>query len=108
MIRKSKKEEIYVYVGLTRALSGKESTCQCRRCKRHGFNPWVEKIPRSRKWQPTSVFLPGEFHGQRSLEGYSPWGGKESDVIDHAGTCVWAHTHTQIHSKQNEPQAQSP
>ena len=27
-----------------------------------------------RKWQPTPVFLPGEFHGQRSLAGYSPWG----------------------------------
>ena len=32
-----------------------------------------------RKWQPTPVFLPGEFHGQRSLKGYSSWGGKESD-----------------------------
>ena len=39
-----------------------------------GFNPWVEKIPWSRKWLPTPVFLPGEFHGQRSLVGYSPWG----------------------------------
>ena len=59
---------------------GKESTCQCRRCKRCGFNPWVEKIPWRRKWQPTPVFLPGEFHGQRSLTGYSPWGRKESDT----------------------------
>ena len=33
-----------------------------------------------RKWQPTPVFLPGEFHGQRSLVGYSPWGRKESDT----------------------------
>ena len=32
--------------------------------------------------QPTPVFLPGEFHGQRSLAGYSPWGHKESDVIE--------------------------
>ena len=32
-----------------------------------------------KEWQPTSVFLPGEFHGQRSLAGYSPWGRKESD-----------------------------
>jgi len=30
-----------------------------------------------RKWQPTPVILPGEFHGQRSMVGYSPWGGKE-------------------------------
>ena len=35
----------------------KESACQCRRCKRHGFDPWVGKIPWSRKWQPTLVFL---------------------------------------------------
>ena len=35
-----------------------------------------------RKWQPTPVFLPGESHGQRSLAGYSPWGGKESDTTE--------------------------
>ena len=29
-----------------------------------------------REWQPTPVFLPGEFHGQRNLEGYNPWGGR--------------------------------
>ena len=33
---------------------------QNRRCKRHGFDSWVEKIPWSGKWQPTPVFLPGE------------------------------------------------
>ena len=42
--------------------------------KRLGFSPWSGKIPWSRTWQPTLVFLPGESHGQRSLEGYSPWG----------------------------------
>ena len=35
--------------------------------KRHGFNPWVRKSPWRRAWQPTPVFLPGKFHGQRSL-----------------------------------------
>ena len=35
-----------------------------------GFNPWVGKIPWRREWQPTLVFLLGEFHGQRSLAGY--------------------------------------
>ena len=60
--------------------SGKESSCQCRRCR---FNPWVETIPWRRKWQPTSVFLPGEPHGQRSLEGYSPQNCKESDTTEH-------------------------
>ena len=44
------------------------------------FDPWVGKIPWRRRWQPTPVFLPGEFHGQRSLTGYSPWGCKESDT----------------------------
>ena len=33
-------------------------------------------------WQPTPVFLPGEFHGQRSLTGYSPWGHKQSDTTE--------------------------
>ena len=36
--------------------------------------------PLERKWQSTSVFLPGEPHGQRSLVGYSPWGRKELDT----------------------------
>ena len=61
---------------------GIEPTCQCRRHKRHGFNPWVRKIPWRRVWQPTPVFLPGESHGQRSLEGYSPRGHKESDTTE--------------------------
>ena len=49
--------------------SGKESAYQSRRCRRPGFDPWVGKILWSRKWQPTPVFLPGKFHGQRSLVG---------------------------------------
>ena len=65
--------------GLPRWLSGKESTCQCGRRR---FDPWVRKIPRSRKWQPTPVFLSGKSPGQRSLEGYSPWGLKESDMTE--------------------------
>ena len=36
-------------------------------------------IPWRRKWQPTPVFLPGESHGQRVLEGYSPWGSQRHD-----------------------------
>ena len=51
--------------------SVKQSPCQCKRC---GFDPWVGKIPWRRKRQPTPVFLPGESHGQRSLESYSPGG----------------------------------
>ena len=45
------------------------------------FNPWVRKIPWREEWQPTPVFLPGEFHGQRSLAGYSPWVA-ESDMTE--------------------------
>ena len=44
---------------------------------------WVGKIPWTRKQQPTPVFSPGKFHGQRSLAGYSPWGHKESDTTEH-------------------------
>ena len=44
---------------------GKESACQCRRPKWHGLDPWVEKIPLSRKWQPTPVFLLGKFQEQK-------------------------------------------
>ena len=61
---------------LSKWLSGKESSYQCRRCKRHRFSRWVGKIPWRREWQPTPVILPGESHGQRSLMGYSSWGHK--------------------------------
>ena len=67
-------------VELPRWCSGKESAFRFRRCKRHGFSPWVGKIPWSRKWQPTPVFLSGKFHGQWNLVGYSPWGLKELDT----------------------------
>jgi len=50
-------------------LSGKESTCQSRRC---GFYPLVRKIPWRREWLPTPVFMPGKSHEQRRLVGYSP------------------------------------
>ena len=63
----------------TSLVGGKEATHQCRR---PGFDPWVGKIPWRRKWQLTSVFLPGESHGQRSLVGYSPWVAKESDTTE--------------------------
>ena len=53
--------------GLVGWLSGKEFACQCRRPRRHGFDPWIERIPWRGKWQLTPVFLPGESRGQRSL-----------------------------------------
>ena len=55
---------IYGTLRIPSSLTGKESACQCRRC---AFDPWVRKIPWRRKWQLTSVFLPGKSYGQRSL-----------------------------------------
>ena len=67
-------QETMSFAGFSGVTSGKEPTCQCRRQKRHRFNPWVRKISWRRAWQPTLVFLPGKSHGQRSLVGYGPWG----------------------------------
>ena len=69
-------------MGFPGGASGKEPGCQCRRHKRPGFNPWGGKMPWRRAWQPTSVFLPGESIGQRSLEGYGPQGHKKSDTTE--------------------------
>ena len=77
---------IYLFLGFSGSASGKESVCQCRRHKRHGFDPWARKIPWRREWQPTPVFLLGKFHGQRSLEAYSPWGSEKSDTTEHIHT----------------------
>ena len=52
--------------------TSKEPACRCRRYKRCRFDLWIGKIPWSRAWKPTLVFLPGECHGPRSLVGYSP------------------------------------
>ena len=61
--------------GFTGGTSSKEPPAwQCRRYKRSGFNPRVRKIPWKRAWQPTPVFLSEESHGQKIVEGYSPWG----------------------------------
>ena len=51
--------------------AGEESTCN---------------ILWRKAWQPTLVFLPGEFHGQRILAGYSPWVHKESDITEQFNT----------------------
>ena len=53
----------------------------CLQCRRSGFSPWVGKSLWRREWLPTPVlFLPGEFHGQRSLASYNLMGHKESDA----------------------------
>ena len=53
-------------------VSGKELACNAGGAGDMGLIPMVGEIPWRRAWQPTPVFLPGEVHGQRSLEGYSP------------------------------------
>ena len=77
-IKKKLFKKISVSLGLPRWPCGERIRLQC---KRHGFNPLVEKIPWRRKWQPAPVFLPGKSQGQRGLAGYSPWGLKELDTI---------------------------
>ena len=74
--------------------SGEESACQCRRRRRCKFSPWIGKIPWSRKWQPTPIFLLWESHGQRNLAVYSPWGRKDSDMTEWLSAHSHTHTHT--------------
>ena len=47
-----------------------------------GLIPGLGSSPGISEWLPISVFLPGEFHGQNSLVGYSPWGCKEMDLTE--------------------------
>ena len=65
-------------------------------CKRYEFNPWVGKILCSRKWQLAPVFLPGKFHEQTSLVGYSLWGHKESDTTKHTALILFSHHTSQL------------
>ena len=84
-----KREGTYVYLWLSHVdvwqkpglpwwLRWSRIHLQCRRPRfpGSGRSPWRGE------WQPTPVFLPGEFHGQRSLADYSPWGCKESDTTE--------------------------
>ena len=72
--------------------SGKEPACQCMRHKGCHFDPWVEKIPWRKAWQPTPVFLPGE----------SPWAEKSGGLQSMGSQRVgydwsdWAHMHQEI------------
>ena len=67
-------EIIGARIGLPRWRGSRETTCQCRRCRRCGFNPSVWKILWRKEWQLTATSLPGESHGQRSRAGCSPRG----------------------------------
>ena len=72
-------------MGSPGGIVSKQLACQCKRCKRHRFDPWLRKFTWSRKWQPTPESLSGEFHGQRSLVGYR---------VGYDWTHACAHTHT--------------
>ena len=74
------------------ALVVKNLPVSAGRCKRHGFDPWVGKIPWRRKWQSTPVFLPGESRGWGSLMGYS------HGVIKSWTWLKWLSTHIYINS----------
>ena len=65
-------------MGFPDGASGQEPACQWGGIRDVDLLLGLERFPWRREWQPTAVFLPGEFHGQRSLVGYSPWGHKES------------------------------
>ena len=66
----------------------KNLPANARNRRKCGFDPWVGKIPWSRKWQPIPRFLPGNSHEQRSLKGYSPWVSKSKRLLSDC-------THTQ-------------
>ena len=68
------------FLGFPWGARGIEPACQCRKCKKHGFDPWDGKIHWRRAWQPTPGFLSGEYHGQRSLVGYRPWVCRELEM----------------------------
>ena len=91
-------------------LSGKEPICQCKRHRRHGFDPWVRKMPQRRACQPTPVFLPGkspwteEPNGlqsmglQRVRQDWSNWVCVCMPACAHTRTRAHTHTHTHTHT----------
>ena len=76
-------------LGFLGSSNSKESACNA------GDNPWIGKILWRRTWQPTPVFLLGEFHGQSSLEGYSPRGHKESDTTEQVTLSLSCHANAE-------------
>ena len=90
----NKLKYINVLNGLPRWYSGEESTCQRRRHQRRRFDPWVGKSLYRRNWQPTPVFLPEKFQGQRILVGFNPWVAKSrSQLSMHAHTILSVKIH---------------
>ena len=83
----NKKNSLMTIMSFPNGSVGKESTCNAGN-RGDGFNSWVRKIPRRRKWQPMPVFLPGKSHRQRSGVGYSPKGCKELEMTDEQATIM--------------------
>ena len=69
---------LFLPVGFPSVSDGKESTCTAGDPV---SIPGLGRSPRRREWLLTPVFLPGEFYGQRSLEGYSPWVSKSQTLL---------------------------
>ena len=67
---------------------------------------WVGKIPWRKEWLPTPVFLPGEFHGQRSLLRNRPWGCKESDTTEWLTLCLKPFPHPPSHPSRSSQGAE--
>jgi len=78
---------VYSFRGASLVAQSKESACNARDL---GLIPGLGRFPWRREWQPTPVFLSGEFHGQRSLVGNSPWGRKESDMTERRTLLVYS------------------
>ena len=70
------------------ALVVKEPTYECRKHRKHRFDPWVRKIPWRKVWQPTPVVFPGEYHGQSNPVGNSLQGQKSWTRLNNL---VWTH-----------------
>ena len=66
-------------LGFPGGSEGKESACNTVEV---GWIPGSGRFLKRREWLPTTLFLPGEFHGQRSLVGHSPWSHKELDMTE--------------------------
>ena len=70
-------------MGFPGGTSGKEPACQCRRCKRLGFDPWVREDPLEEEMATHFSILSWRTpRTEESLAGYSPWGHKELDMIE--------------------------
>ena len=76
------------FPALAGSASGKEPTCQCRRRKRWGFNPWVRKIPWRRSLANHSTILGWRTPWTEEPGSYSPWGCKELDTAELLGMKV--------------------